>query len=136
MGTDLIDLSPTQQLRVLSATEDELVVESTWQGSGSPPPTHWHPAQREELEVLEGELTVRLGDEEAVYKAGSSFVVSPRIAHSMWNAGELPCRARWRVTPPLRTLEMWHSLGSASLPRKVAGLWTFRREFRLGKPRA
>lgn len=134
MASDLIDLSEAQQLRVVSETAAELAVESTWQGPGSPPPTHWHPTQREEFEVLDGELTVRLDGVETVYAAGSSFAVPPRTAHAMWNAGNVPCRARWRITPPMRTLEMFRSMGSASLPGKIVGLLKFRREFRLGKP--
>jgi len=133
--SDLIDLGPTQQLRVVSSTPAELVLECTWQGGGSPPPTHWHPTQLEHFEVHEGELTVRLDGTERVVAAGSSFDVPPRVAHAMWNAGAGPCRATWRVTPAQRTLELFRTMGEGpSLVGKVAVLWRFRREFRLARP--
>jgi len=134
--SDLIDLGPTQQLRVVSSTPAELVLECTWRVGGSPPPTHWHPTQREDFEVHEGELTVRLDGTERVVAAGSSFDVPPRTAHAMWNAGTESCLATWRVTPAQRTLELFRTMGARpSAVGKAAALWRFRREFRLGRPR-
>ncbi|HEX6149231.1 cupin domain-containing protein [Nocardioides sp.] len=136
MRSDLIDLSSRQQLRVVSSTPAELVLECTWQTGGAAPRTHWHPTQQEHFEVHEGELTVRADGTERVVRAGESFGVPPRTAHAMWNAGAAPCRATWRVTPGQRTLELFRTMGNRpSGVGKVAALWRFRREFRLGTPR-
>lgn len=135
MGEE-IRLSESQTLRIVSLTEDALEIESSWQPSGSPPPTHWHPHQHEHFEVLEGQLTVRLAGDELVVPAGETLHVPPRTAHSMWNAGTVPCRASWKVTPPLRTAEMFRAVHAAGgLLDKVRMLWRFRNEFRLGSPR-
>lgn len=135
MGT--IKLSTAQSLRVVSRTPDALELESTWDTGGSPPPTHWHPRQHEHFEVLEGELTVELGGEPArVLRTGDAVDVPPRTAHRMWNAGSAQAMASWRVTPPLRTEEMFRFIDRGMSPlRSVRMLWTFRNEFRLGKPR-
>ncbi len=153
--TEQIEMSEHQTLAVLRSTPDVLEVEATWTPGGTVPRTHWHPSQTERFEVLEGELTVLAGDATRVYAAGESFEVPPRTAHAMWNAGAADCRASWRVTPALGTLEMFRTIDRARRSRArnerateganrdrglnplkgVAMLVRFRREFRLGRPR-
>lgn len=135
--TPTIELSRIQTLRVVRSTPEQLELESTWQPGGTPPRTHWHPRQHEQFEVLEGELTVRLGEEPArVFRAGEAFAVPPRTAHSMWNAGSARCRASWRVTPARRTEQLFRD-AAAGLGRvtRLVWLWRYRHEFRLGSPR-
>lgn len=134
--TDDIRMSAAQTIRVVSATADALDVESTWQPGGKKPPTHWHPQQHEHFEVLAGELTARIGDDDPrVFQAGEEIDVPPRTPHSMWNAGSEVARASWRVTPALGTEEMFRYIGRGRSPiRDVWMLLRFRREFRLGKP--
>jgi mannose-6-phosphate isomerase-like protein (cupin superfamily) len=56
------------------------------------PPLHVHEREDEALYVLEGEVTVRLGDELSTAGAGS-FVWMPRgVAHSFANRGTVPVR--------------------------------------------
>lgn len=54
----------------------------------------------------------------------------------MWNAGHQPAIARWRITPALRTMEMFRFIerGTAG-PRALRMLWTYRAEFRIGPVR-
>lgn len=131
-----IRLSPQQTLDVVASSPAVLELEATWQPGGTPPPTHWHPHQAEHFEVLEGELTVRLGSvEPRVLAAGETLDVPPRTAHAMWNAGAAPCRASWRVTPAQRTEEMFRAVERSRGLGKVRLIWTFRNEFRLGSPR-
>ncbi|KRE41383.1 cupin domain-containing protein [Knoellia sp. Soil729] len=135
-GPETIRLGPQQTLTVLSSDATALKVECRWM-PGDPPPTHWHPTQHEHFEVLEGELTTVVDGERRVLQVGESLDVSPRTAHSMWNAGPGPCRATWRVTPAQRTEEMFRALASGRGPlRKAALVWRFRRELRLGRPRS
>lgn len=136
MAADSIRMGDAQALRIVDSTPAALEVKSTWQSGGAIPRTHWHPRQTEWFEVLEGELTVRIGTEPArVVPAGESFEVPPRTAHAMWNAGSDVCRATWRITPAQRTEEMFRTIDSRPGPlRQVAMLWRFRNEFRLGSP--
>lgn len=137
MSTDTIRLSDAQTLRVLASGPEVLELESTWSTGGKPPPTHWHPRQRERFEVLAGELTVVVGGDPArVLRAGDTIEIPPRTAHRMWNAGSETARATWRVSPALRTEEMFRSAERGRSPlRALKLLWTFRHEYRLGKPR-
>lgn len=53
----------------------------------------------------------------------------------MWNAGSEPARATWRVSPALRTEEMFRYIGRGMSPlRGLWMLWAFRREYRVGRP--
>lgn len=115
MPADTINLGEVQTLRVVTSSPEAVELESTWATGGKPPPTHWHPRQHEHFIVLEGELTAQLGDEPAqVFRAGDIFDVPPRTAHLMWNAGSEPARASWRITPALRTEEMFRSVEHGS----------------------
>ena len=50
--------------------------------------------------VLEGELTLSVGEDAYVVKAKSSFYYSSLIPHSWTNEGLEPCRVVWVITPP------------------------------------
>jgi mannose-6-phosphate isomerase-like protein (cupin superfamily) len=133
MSTDEIRLSEAQLLHVNSSTPDALQLESTWAPGGKPPPTHWHPRQTEHFEVLEGRLTVRVAGDLRALGPGDVLDVPPGTPHAMWNAGDVPARATWLVTPALRTERMFRYVGGGmSLLRSIRMLLTFRNEFRLG----
>lgn len=139
MSTDTIRLNPSQTLRVLDSSSGALELESTWAPgtTAKRPPTHWHPRQHERFEVLEGQLTVEVGDESPrALAAGDSLEVPARTPHRMWNEGPATARALWRVSPALRTEDMFRFIDAGLTPwRSGLMLWTFRNEFRLGRPR-
>jgi mannose-6-phosphate isomerase-like protein (cupin superfamily) len=133
--TDEIRLNASQVIRVVSSSPDALELESRWDSGGKPPPTHWHPNQAEHFEVLEGCLTVRVGeDAPRTLDPGDVLDVPRRTPHSMWNAGDVPARAAWRVSPSLRTEEMFRYIERGMSPLRSLGmLFRFRHEFRLGR---
>lgn len=138
MTAEQIRLSVNQTLTVLDAADEALVLESLWAPAMTDlPPRHWHPSQTETFEVLEGELTVEIADAPArPFAAGERLELPPRTAHRMWNAGPVPAKAHWTITPALRTKEMFaHMAGGRSLLRDAQLVTRFRREFRLGSPR-
>lgn len=132
-----MSLSAFQRLRVVGESPEALEIESVWRPGGTAPPWHWHPQQEERFEFLEGEVTVDVaGSDQRVFTAGETLVVPARTRHRMWNGGAEPARARWRITPPLRTLEMFRFIDrGTALPRALRMLWAFRREFRIGRVR-
>jgi quercetin dioxygenase-like cupin family protein len=123
-----------------------LEVEAVWEGGGDPPPSHYHPAQDENFEVLEGALRTSIGGVERVYTAGETFVIPRGTHHDITAAGGAPARARWETKPALRTEEWFEALSRAAedglLPpgRKppllvAAGILSgFRGEMRLATP--
>lgn len=119
-------------LHINSSTPEALEVESTWTPHGSPPQRHFHPTQDELFEVLEGELTVEVAGEARVVTAGEHVEVPRDSVHRMWNAGSVPAKATWRVTPARRTEEMFRYIDAGLSPvRTIRMLWTFRKEFRV-----
>jgi mannose-6-phosphate isomerase-like protein (cupin superfamily) len=130
-------LSAHQTLQVVASNPGMLELESTWLPGGSPPRTHWHPTQREEFEVLEGELAVEIdGQAVRVLTQSETLQVPPRTAHRMWNASTEVARASWRVTPAQRTEQMFRTIAGGLNPATaIVLLWKYRREMRMGKPR-
>jgi quercetin dioxygenase-like cupin family protein len=113
---DVIRLGPHQTLRVVESTEEALVLDARWEPGSTQPIAHLHPAQDERFEILEGRITLRLGEEERVVGTGESFDVPRGTVHAMWNAHDEPARATWRVTPALRTEEMFRTIAGGGVP--------------------
>jgi quercetin dioxygenase-like cupin family protein len=101
--TDTFHLTPSESVRVLRHEPDAIEVEGTWGPGGSPPPKHFHPAQDERFEVLEGTLTARVDGEERELHAGDVLEIPSGAVHQMWNAADVPARATWRTSPAGRT---------------------------------
>jgi uncharacterized cupin superfamily protein len=111
-----IRLGPHQTLHVLESTEEALVLDARWEPGGSEPIAHLHPAQEERFEIRAGRLTVRIDGQERVVGPGEAFDVPLGTVHAMWNAGDEPVRATWRVTPALRTEEMFRTIAGGGVP--------------------
>lgn len=128
MSTDVIALGPNQTLRVLRSDADALEIEAMWTPGGTPPPPHFHPGQDERFEILEGAMTAVVGDELRVLHAGEVLDIPRGTVHAMWNAGDAAARASWRVTPALRTEEMFRTIASGGVEDFLE---RFSAEFRL-----
>ena len=64
-------LGPTARLRIVRSDAEELEVEATYAAGSAAPPNHFHPAQDEEFEILEGSMQVRIdGGPERTLSAG------------------------------------------------------------------
>lgn len=133
MTGDVIKLGEGQTLRIIASSPEALELESTWTSGGKKPQRHYHPGQDERFEVLAGQLTVELGsDPPRVLQPGDTLEVPLGTSHRMWNDGPEPARASWRVTPRLRTEEMFRFVGKGMSPVRIATLLaTFRHEYRL-----
>ena len=96
-----------QSIRFLKTAKDTggklLEMESFFQPRSTEPVAHYHPIQEENFTVLDGTLQVRINGVVQQLKAGSQLHVAPNTVHSMWNAGEVPARVSWRVSPALET---------------------------------
>ncbi|MHB8625584.1 MAG: cupin domain-containing protein [Aggregatilineales bacterium] len=62
-------------------------------------PFHRHQHEVEVSYVLEGVLTVQIGDEIIVAQPGSFVVKPPHIFHTFWNAGLAPVRLLEIISP-------------------------------------
>jgi quercetin dioxygenase-like cupin family protein len=89
--------------RTAAQTDGEYVlVETIVRPDGFVAAAHAHPYQTERFEVLEGQLGLRVGDEEIVAGPGDVAVVSAGTAHRFWNAGETEARFVCEVRPALK----------------------------------
>jgi quercetin dioxygenase-like cupin family protein len=107
---DTFNLTPHETVTVREHSPEVLEVEGNWGANGSAPPPHFHPAQDERFEVLEGELTALVDGEERVLRAGDTLDVPRGAVHKMWNSSAGPTRAVWRTSPAGRTLEWFTAL--------------------------
>jgi quercetin dioxygenase-like cupin family protein len=113
------ELTPSESLRVRSHTPEALEVEATWGPNGSPPPKHFHPAQEERFEVLEGALTARVEGVERELRAGDTLDIPRGAVHQMWNAGDVPARAAWRTSPAGRTAQWFAAIDAVRRSGRV-----------------
>jgi quercetin dioxygenase-like cupin family protein len=110
MSEVALKLTPSESVRIRSQSAEALEVEGTWGPGGSPPPKHFHPAQDERFEVLEGTLTARVDGEQRELQAGDVLEIPRGAVHQMWNAGDLPARATWITSPAGRTADWFADL--------------------------
>jgi mannose-6-phosphate isomerase-like protein (cupin superfamily) len=68
-------------------------------GFPGPPPPHVHHETVDSFHVLEGELTVRIGDETKTLGPGSVVLVPPETVHTFSNPGEVPVRFLSLMSP-------------------------------------
>jgi quercetin dioxygenase-like cupin family protein len=62
-------------------------------------PPHAHRREHEVSYVLEGEIGVRIEDEEITAKQGCLVVKPPQVAHAWWNAAASPARVLEVISP-------------------------------------
>lgn len=109
-------LSPQQTLTVTTAASDTggewLEVESTWSGGDKLPPAHFHPAQDERFEILEGELRADLAGSALRLGPGDVLDVPRGTVHAM-TATKAGARAVWQTRPALRTEEFFAAMDAA-----------------------
>lgn len=98
--------SAVQTMTVRRSGEDSdgevLEVESTWAEGGDLPPAHFHPAQDEHLEVLEGTLRVSLDGTVREVGPGEVLEIPRGTVHAM-AATTGDARAIWQTRPALAT---------------------------------
>jgi quercetin dioxygenase-like cupin family protein len=140
---DTLKLTPGESVTIHRSDPDLLEVEGSWAPEGKPPPAHYHPAQDEHLEVIEGGLTARIDGEERRLHEGETLEIPRGARHQIWNAGSEPARALWQTKPAGRTEQWFRSIdrvyregrvGSNGMPSPLAFgvyLTEFRDVFRL-----
>jgi mannose-6-phosphate isomerase-like protein (cupin superfamily) len=125
MAEERLNLTPTETVTVRTSTPELLEVEGSWGAAGKPPPAHYHPAQDEHFEVIEGTLSAKVVGERRDLGPGEKLDIPRGTPHQVWNAGDRTTRALWQTRPRLRT-ESWF--------RAVDGLLASGRVGRNGMP--
>ena len=108
-----LKLGPTARISIVRSDADELEVEATYAAGSQPPPNHFHPAQDEEFEILQGSMQVRIGGgPEKTLREGETLEVPRGTQHTMWNGADVPARTRWITRPAGRTEGWFRTLDS------------------------
>lgn len=138
-----------QQIEFLKTAKDTdgtlLEMLSTYGPFSAQPPSHYHPYQAEDFVVIEGELTVQLGNEIKVLKKGDAVHIPENRPHAMWNNSNQKTVVNWKVTPALNTEFMFESAYAiaidnankkrkTSLMQKLSLAKEYSNMFRLAKP--
>ena len=89
------------------------------------PPPHYHERLHDMFYVLEGTLTVRLGDETVEAGPGTFVCVPPGVVHTFSNRGDAPARFLNFNTPAgwedyMRDLARAFAPGAAMSPEAIA----------------
>jgi quercetin dioxygenase-like cupin family protein len=89
-------------------------VEQTYPPHSARPPRHLHPAQDEHFTVVSGSLHAVLGEVEHDLLPGEQLDVLRGTPHRMWATAEGPTVVIWRISPALRTDQLFCGLWSAA----------------------
>jgi mannose-6-phosphate isomerase-like protein (cupin superfamily) len=103
-------IAPPLAGKLLGSSESSFVI-AEWRDPGGAPgkrrliaPLHVHHADDEAWYVLEGSLTVQLGEEEIEAHTGSGILASRGTAHTYWNPSDEPVRYLLLMTPNIHRL--------------------------------
>ena len=127
---------PASQI-VIKATGDDtggslFLAESTIAPGFEGPPPHHHEAMHDMFYVLEGTLTMRLGDETRLAGPGTFVCVPPGVVHTFSNPGAKPARFL-NLTTPAGWERYMRDLGEAAragpLTREAIGRIAARHDF-------
>lgn len=119
MSEETLKLGSHETVTVRESTPDVFEVEVRL-APGKPPPPHFHPAQDEHFQVIEGELRARVAGRKYLLKPGEMLTIPQGTVHQMWNPGETDTRAVWQTTPALRTREWFGAIDKLVSEGRVA----------------
>jgi quercetin dioxygenase-like cupin family protein len=117
--SDVLKLTPSESLEVISSTPEALEVEATYGPAGSAPPKHFHPSQDEHFEVLSGAIRTRVDGVERDLAQGERIDIPRGSVHQMWNPSGEPARVRWRTAPAGRTEQWFRAIDALHREGKV-----------------
>jgi hypothetical protein len=110
--SERLHIGPGEVLEVLERTPALLVLEAAYAPDGRPPPAHYHPAQDEHFEIVEGALRVEVAGVERDLRAGEMLDIPRGTPHRMWNPNAEAARARWETRPAGRTQAWFAALAA------------------------
>src|SRR6266508_2450801 len=107
---ETLKLTRSESVTIRQSSPEVLEVEGSYGPGGKPPPVHYHPAQDEHFEVLEGSVRAKVGGEERDLAKGGVLDIPGGTPHQMWNPGSEPARVLWQTRPALRTEEWFRAI--------------------------
>jgi hypothetical protein len=100
MTSELVE-DPILRQRYRFTREGDVLWVEIWADPGASAPEHFHPVQREDWELLEGEAEFRIDGRTRSASPGERLAVEPGVRHAFENVGQGVARLRARVEPAL-----------------------------------
>jgi len=94
-----------EQVEVVAASPELLVMRTTWSRPGHRAIEHIHPIMEERFEVLEGRAAFRVDGIPIEASPGSVVTAPPGRRHLAWNPTDGPVVLRIEMRPALRWVE-------------------------------
>jgi len=93
------------QFLITSAeSKGEVLKVQVWTPPNVPmPPEHLHPLQTDAMEIVQGQMRVKIGDQEQILSAGEKIVVPKNTPHQAWTAGNTELIVIHELRPALKT---------------------------------
>lgn len=93
------------QFLITSAeSKGEVVKVKVWTPTGVPmPPEHIHPLQTDSMEIIQGQMRVKIDGHEQVLSAGEKIVVPKNTPHRTWVEGSTELIVIHELRPALNT---------------------------------
>jgi quercetin dioxygenase-like cupin family protein len=106
-GKEIRNSKTGHRIKFLQTSSDTqgsfLEMLATYEQQSLEPPSHYHPHQEEYVEIIKGELTVRMNGELEVLGQGHQLYIAKHTTHAMWNHTNKETIIRWKVVPALET---------------------------------
>ena len=149
-GCEIRNPEAGQRIKFLQTTNETkgafLEMISTYEAKSVEPPSHYHPYQEEYIEVISGELSVRMNGEVEILGPGHQLYIAKGMSHAMWNNSDKPASMRWKVVPALETERFLETImglasegktrsnGRFGLLQRAVTVNRFSKVFRLARP--
>jgi mannose-6-phosphate isomerase-like protein (cupin superfamily) len=105
-GTQILDEEGFGLIFLKTAADTNgalLEMEAAYRPSSVKPPLHFHPAQEETFEVLQGSFAVTAGEQQYTFHAGDRFTIPYGTPHAMHNISNGRGRLLWQTRPALNS---------------------------------
>lgn len=109
----LIQISATQQLRIIRSDSEVFEVEASYAAGGQKPPPHLHPNHDERFHVLDGTLRALVDGHITELTSGERLTVLRGQVHTFWNESDEPAGVHW-ISAPAMQCDGWFT-GLAAL---------------------
>jgi quercetin dioxygenase-like cupin family protein len=85
-------------------------------------PPHYHTTQDEHIFILEGEMTLRLADEEIKVRPGDLSWLPKNVPHGFFNQTDSPVKCLFWVTPGGKLFDLFQAINNLEDPNRIIAI--------------
>jgi mannose-6-phosphate isomerase-like protein (cupin superfamily) len=118
---ETLKLTKRESVEIVGSSPEGLEVKATYGPRGKRPPKHSHPAQDEHFRVLEGRISVVVGNQQRELGSGEELGIPRGTAHQMWNPHGEPAKVSWTTSPAGRTEDWFRAVDALVRSGRASG---------------